>query len=118
MIVSYFYFYIFIQLFININFTNEEDVDECLYAIQRKKDCFKIPMNDFNECCCYLEMDLNKITTTACIRVKDNKEEKEKRIFQIKENEEYYTFENLNIICFSNYIPFSILLLLLIIILF
>ena len=112
--------YLLIQLliFININFSNEEEVDECLYAIQRKKECFKIPINAFNESCCYLEMDLNQITTTVCIRVKDNKEEIEKRIFQIKENEEYYKLENLNILCLSNYIIFSILIIILIVLLF
>ena len=98
-----FFLIIFIQI---INIKNEE-VDECLYAIQRDKDCFKIPKNDINGSCCYLEMDLNKITTTACIRVHNNGEAIEKRIFQIKENEENYTLENLKIQCFSNFVSFS-----------
>ena len=95
-----------IILFIKINITNEE-VDECLYAIQREKECFKIPINDAHENCCYLEMDLNQITTTACIRIKNEETEIEKRIFQIKENEEYYTLENIIIKCLSYHISFS-----------
>ena len=94
-------------LFIIFYYTNE-DVDECLYAIPLKKECFKIPMNNVNESCCFLEMDLNKITTTACIRIANNENEFEKRIFQIKENEEKYTLENINIECFSYYFSFSI----------
>ncbi len=99
-----------------INKTNEDD-DECLYAIQRQKECFKIPMNSLNESCCYLEMDMNKITTTACIRVKDDPDVIEKRIFKIRENEEHYTLENLKIKCNSNYYDYSIFIFINIIIL-
>ena len=105
----YFRFHIFIIFLITkINLTKEEDVDECLYAIPREKYCFKIPKNELDEYCCYLEMDLNQITTTACVRAKNEKTELEKRIFQFKENEDHYTLDNLKIKCFANHIPFSI----------
>ncbi len=78
------------------------DVDECFYAIQRKDECFKIPKNDLDENCCYLEMELNKIFTTACIRVKNTPDDINKKIFTVKNEEDNYKFENLNIECFSN----------------
>ena len=103
----YSFYTLVITIFIIINKTNQDD-DECLYAIQRKKHCFKIPMNSLNESCCYLEMEMNKITTTACIRVQNNPDVIEKRIFQIKENEEHYTLDNFKIKCFSYFYNFSI----------
>ena len=105
-----------LYLLLIIKRTYEED-DECLYAIQRQKECFKIPMNSLNESCCYLEMDLNKITTTACIRVKNDPDAIEKRIFRIRENEEHYTLENFKVKCNSNYYDFSTFIFLNIIIL-
>ena len=96
-------------LYINIKIINSE-IDECLYAIQREKNCFQIPMNGYNESCCYLEMDLNQITTTACIRVKNNEKDIEKRIFEIRQNEEDYSLEHLNVKCNSYYTNFSILI--------
>ena len=109
--MNIFNFKIFILLlYIQIKIIITE-VDECLYTIPRQKECFKIPMNENNENCCYLEMDLNQITTIACIRVKNNKNEIEKRIFEIRENEENYDLENLNVKCNSYYISFSIIIL-------
>ncbi len=78
------------------------DADECFYSIQRKEECFKIAKNDLGENCCYLEMELNKIFTTACVRVKNNPGDIEKKIFTIKNEEDVYKFENLKIECFSN----------------
>ena len=109
-----FLFLIILLILLIINIINGEE-DECLYAIQRKNECFKIQKNNKEENCCYLEMDLNKITTTACIRVKNSGEEIEKRIFKIKENEEHYVLDNIIIECCSHYISFSIHLILIII---
>ena len=84
------------------------DVDECLYSIQRKHECFKIPKNDLDENCCYLEMELNKIFTTACIRVKNNAGDINKKIFNVKNEEDVYKLENIKIECFSNILLFNI----------
>ena len=84
------------------------DVDECFYAIQRKDECFKIPKNSLDENCCYLEMEMNQIFTTACIRVKNNPDDINRKIFKIKTEEDIYKFENLNIECFSNNLYFYI----------
>ena len=90
--------FIFITFFIQIF---KSDVDECLYAIQRKNECFKIPKNSLGENCCYLEMELNKIFTSACIRVKNNPSDINTKIFNVKTEEDNYKLENLNIECFS-----------------
>ena len=105
----FFIIFILFLLFIKIDKTIE-DVDECLYAIPRKKECFKIPMNDINESCCFLEMDLNKITTTACVRVANDNTEIEKKIFQIKEKESTYSLTNIVITCFSFHLFFPLYL--------
>ena len=96
-------------LFNKIDLVNGQSDDECLYAIQRQKECFKIPMNDKNESCCFLEMELNSIVSTSCIRIKDDNSEKESRIFRIKENEKNYKLENLKISCESNFYLFTFL---------
>ena len=83
-------------------------VDECLYSIQRKHECFKIPKNDLGENCCYLEMELNKIFTTACIRVKNNAGDINKKIFNVKNEEDVYKLENIKIECFSNKLYYNI----------
>ena len=97
--------FIFILLLIQIAKTA---VDECLYSIQRKHECFKIPKNDLDENCCYLEMELNKIFTTACIRVKNNAGDINKKIFNVKNEEDVYKLENIKIECFSNNLLFNI----------
>ena len=96
-------------LFIIFLITNIKcDVDECFYAIQRKEECFKIPKNNLDENCCYLEMEMNQIFTTACIRVKNNPDVINRKIFTIKNEEDNYKFENLNIECFSHNLPYYI----------
>ena len=93
-----FIFFFFLFLIIDIKC----EVDECFYSIQRKEECFKFPKNDLGENCCYLEMELNKIFTTACVRVKNTPGDIEKKIFTIKNEEDVYKLDNLIIECFSN----------------
>ena len=47
-------------------------------------------------------MELNQIFTSACVRVKNNPNDINKKIFNIKNEEDIYKLENLNIECFSN----------------
>ena len=98
---------ILIVIFLFINIINCED-DECLYTNQVKDDCFKIPKNSLDEYCCYLEMDLNNIFTSACVRVKNNPDDITKKIFTIKTEEDNYKLENLNIVCISTSLFFPL----------
>ena len=77
------------------------DYDECLYSNQMKKDCIKNKMNTLNESCCYLEMELNQISTSACVRVKKDKKIIEQKIKSIKKAELNYELENIIIDCSS-----------------
>ena len=98
--------FIFVILLIKII---KSDVDECLYSIQRKNECFKIPKNSLGEDCCYLEMELNQIFTSACIRVKNNPSDINTKIFNVKNEEDTYKLENLEIECFSNILFLNII---------
>lgn len=77
------------------------ELDMCLFAPQKKQDCTKNKLNEKNETCCYLEMDMNKISTSACVRVKKNKEEINKKIEVIQKSEKENLLENIHIDCDS-----------------
>ena len=103
--------YSIIYLLLQFRLTSQEEYDECLYSNQAKKDCLKNEMNSLNESCCYLEMELNQISTSACVRVQKDKKLIEEKIKTIKENETNYELENIKIDCSSLTVPASRILL-------
>lgn len=88
------------------------EFDRCAISSQQLDECSKIPVNENGEACCYLEMNLNKIATSACVRVKNDKGAINEKISSIIKKEKNYTLDNINIYCNSYNFYFSYILIL------